>query len=144
MESWLRRHPKLRSLVEDDDEGHTYLSAAGDLLHKVARERLAMGPRAPWPRGDPRPPQEKNHVSGVEHHRPAKWEQFVESLCAIDCVRSVRYDPQALGSRVKFLDGNGGASGYATGPRLGCYRFESRPRRGGRRRRRLLLSIFRS
>lgn len=115
VESWLKGRPELRPLVEDAEDGCTYLSAAGDLLYKVARERLSMGPRAVSPKADPRLPREKNHVSTVEHHRPAGWEQFVERLCDIPYVTSVRYDPQGSGSRVKVIDAVNGIIGVCYG-----------------------------
>ncbi len=105
VESWLHSRPELRDLVEDADDGYTYLSAAGDLLYKVAKERLSMGPRAIWPKADPRPAAEKNHLSGVEHHRPPGWKRFVERICSIDCVTSVRYDQTGYGGpRVRIID----------------------------------------
>jgi hypothetical protein len=106
----------LRSLVEDDTEGHTLLSAAGDLIFKAARERLAMGPRATWPPADSRPPREKDGLSGVLHHRPGGWSQFVTWLCEIDCVRFVRYDAAAGGGpRVKVIDAENGVLGVCFG-----------------------------
>ncbi|MEJ5365821.1 MAG: putative CRISPR-associated protein [Desulfosoma sp.] len=121
VESWLQARPDLRSLVEDADDGYTYLSAAGDLLFKVARERIAMGPRVTWPKADPRPPAAKNQVSTVEHHRPPGWEHYVARLCAIDCVTAVRYDPRARsGSRVKVLDPQNGVVGATYGDTENC------------------------
>jgi putative CRISPR-associated protein (TIGR02619 family) len=112
VESWLKQSPQLRDLIEDGDDGNTYLTAAGDLLFKVARERLAAGPRAVWPEADPRPPEEKNGVSAVAHHRPDGWERFVARLCAVDCVSLVRYDAAAAsGPRVRVLDGDSGVIG---------------------------------
>lgn len=116
VESRLKGCPELRPLVEDGGDGCTYLSAAGDLLHKAAKERLSMGPRAQWPDADPKPPQKKNKVSIVEHHRPTGWEQFVERLCVIDCVISVRYDSQSLSrDRVKVIDAAKGVIGVCFG-----------------------------
>lgn len=116
VESWLKSRPDLRPLVEGGDDGCTYLSAAGDLLYRVAKEQRSMGPRAVWPQADPRPPQEKNGLSGVEHHRPSGWERFVERLCAVDCVTSVRYDPKARGgARVTVIDGENGILGVCYG-----------------------------
>lgn len=117
VESWLNGRPELRPIVEDGGDGFTYLSAAGDLLYKVAQERLTMKPRANWPPPDPKPPGEKNRLSGVGHHRPAGWERFVERLCAMDCVTSVRYDAQALGARVTVLDRANGVIGGCFGDR---------------------------
>ena len=109
VESWLQARPDLRTLVEDDGEGHTLLTAAGDLLFKAARERLNAGPRVLWPEPDPRPPTDKNQVSKTEHHRPDGWKRFVDQLCAIDCVSAVRYDASAHGGpRVKILDATHG------------------------------------
>lgn len=116
VESWLRSRPELRSLVEDDGDGHTLLTAAGDLLFKAARERLGAGPRATWPQADPRPPAEKNHVSSTGHHRPAGWQRFVARVCAIDCVTAVRYDADAHGGpQVKIMDGARGVIGVRFG-----------------------------
>jgi len=116
VESWLKGRPELRSLVEDDGDGHTLLTAAGDLLFKAARERLGTGPRALWPEAGPRPPGEKNQVSSTEHHRPGGWERFVARLCAIDCVTGVRYDAGAHGGpQVKIMDGAHGVIGVRFG-----------------------------
>lgn len=112
VESWLKARPELRFLVEDADDGCTYLSAAGNLLNKVATERLAMGPRAIWPAADPRPPEEKNLLASAEHHRPPGWKRFVDRICRIDAVRAVRYDPRMLrGPRVRTLDAESGIIG---------------------------------
>lgn len=52
----------------------------------------------------------------MEHHRPSGWERFVERLCAVDCVTSVRYDPKARGGiRVTFIDGENGILGVCYG-----------------------------
>jgi putative CRISPR-associated protein (TIGR02619 family) len=116
VESWLRSRPELRSLVEDDNDGHTLLTAAGDLLFKAACERSGAIPRATWPNADPRPPAEKNKVSGTEHHRPDGWDRFVNRLCTIDCVSLVRYDPAVYGgSHVKVIDPIAGALGVRFG-----------------------------
>jgi hypothetical protein len=116
VESWLKGRPDLRSLVEDDGDGHTLLTAAGDLLFKAARERLATGPRAIWPEADPRPPAKKSQVSSTEHHRPGGWERFVARLCDIDCVTVVRYDAGAHGGpQVKVMDPQAGALGVRFG-----------------------------
>lgn len=116
VESWLQGRPELRSLVEDDDDGHTLLTAAGDLLFKAARERLGSGPRATWPEADPRPPGEKNLVSSMEHHRPTGWERFVARLCTIDCVSAVRYDAAAHGGpQVQVMDDLQGVIGVRFG-----------------------------
>jgi putative CRISPR-associated protein (TIGR02619 family) len=115
VESRLKATPELRSLVEDDHEGHTLLTAAGDLLFKAASARRSMGPRAIWPEADPRPPGEKNTLSNVEHHRPTGWERAVNHLCSIDCVKSVRYDNRARGARVKIIASSNGELGVCFG-----------------------------
>lgn len=116
VESWLKGRQDLRPLVEDDGKGFTYLSAAGDLLYKVAKERLSMGPRATWPASAPKQAVEKDHVSKTEHHRPTGWKHFIGRLCAIDCVTSVRYDDEAHGgNRVKLLDPENGVIGIRYG-----------------------------
>jgi hypothetical protein len=105
VENRLKGRPELRPLVEDDAEGCTYLSAAGDLLFQAAQEQLASGPRVAWPEASPVPPKEKNRLSGVEHHRPRGWESFVARLCEIDCVSRIVYDAAAAaGPAVKILD----------------------------------------
>ena len=117
VEGWLRGRPELRPLVQDGDDGNTYLNAAGDLLFRAARERLAAGPRVRWPDPVARPPDEKDGVSGTEHHRPRGWERFVRRLCEIDCVSRVRYDAAAHGGpSVKVLDAHTGAVGVVFGP----------------------------
>lgn len=108
VESRLMAAPELRSLVEDDNAGHTFLTAAGDLLFKAARARRSWGPRASWPTADPRPPKEKDRVSAVEHHRPKGWEGVVARLCSIDCVKSVRFSNSARGAKVEVLTPNDG------------------------------------
>lgn len=116
VETRLKANPELRSLVEDDSDGHTVLTAAGDLLFKAAQERRAMGPRAIWPNADPRPPREKNNLSGIEHHRPKGWERFVDRLCSIDCVKRVRYDDAARGGpKVKIVEADSGVLGVRFG-----------------------------
>ncbi len=116
VESWLHGNPQLRNLVEDDDKGFTYLSAAGDLLYRAAKERRGQGPRAEWPAADSRPPSDKFRVSAISHHRPEGWEKFVNRLCAIDCVTSVRYE-QAIhrGPKVQVIDAETGAIGVRFG-----------------------------
>ncbi len=117
VETWLRGRPELRTLVVDDAEGHTYLNAAGNLLFRAARERLAEGPRATWPTAVARPPADKNGLSGMEHHRPRGWERFVQRLCAIDCIRRVSYDAAAHGGpAVKVLDADAGTLTIRYGP----------------------------
>jgi putative CRISPR-associated protein (TIGR02619 family) len=112
VESWLKARPQLRFLVEDAPDGYTYLSPAGDLLNKVAEERLAMEPRATWPAADARPPEQKNLLASAEHHRPPGWEPFVRRVCEIDAVRAVRYDAGMLrGPRVRILDAGRGVIG---------------------------------
>ena len=110
VESWLKSRPELRPLVERADDGCMYLSAAGDLLYRVAKQRLAMGPRATWPDAEPtKRPEDKILISGREHHRPPGWENFVNDLCTIDCVSSVRYDSTGCSSqRVKIRDPENG------------------------------------
>jgi len=112
VENRLHNCPELRALVQDGGDGNSYLTAAGTLLWRVAWEQHRIGPRAQWPAGDPRPPDDKNHVAAVEHHRPAGWENFVDRLCRIDCVTAVRYD-QAMhvGQRVRILDAAAGDIG---------------------------------
>ena len=117
VESRLKGQPELRSLVEHDGEGYSYLTAAGDLLFKAAGERLGT-PRATWPEAAVRQPSEKNMVSTTDHHRPQGWERFVNHLCDIDCVTFVRYDAAAHGGlHVKIIDAAEGvlAIRYGTG-----------------------------
>lgn len=92
VESWLNARSDLRPLVEDGEDGNTYLSPAGDLLYKVARDRQLVGPPARWPISDINPPERKDGLSAVEHDRPPGWDRFVDRLCRIDCVKRVNYD----------------------------------------------------
>jgi len=114
VESWLKAAPELRTLIEDDEEGYTYLSPAGDLLYQAAKERLAAGEPPTWPDpDDSRLPSEKNHLSGVCHERPKGWERVVERLCAIAFVQAVRYDPTRYGGgRVHIVDASTGTFGF--------------------------------
>jgi putative CRISPR-associated protein (TIGR02619 family) len=117
VESWLRGSPELRPLVEDSGDGHTYLNAAGNLLFEAAKQRLSDRPRARWPDDDARPPDQKDKVSGAEHHRPSGWHEFVRKLCKIDCVTLVRYDAAALGGPpVKMLNAAEGTLAVRFGP----------------------------
>jgi len=105
VESWLKGRPQLRSLVEDSDDGCTYLSSAGYMLYRTAMDKLQSAPRATWPKAVSKSPGEKNKVSSTEHHRPEGWEQFVRVLCEIDCVTVVRYEnTNWSGPRVKIID----------------------------------------
>ena len=106
VESRLRADPEIQSLIEDASDGYSYLNAAGDLLFRVAKE---VGPRAVWPSAVPKPPADKDGLSGMEHHRPQGWRVFVENLCKIDCVSRVSYDQSAFGGETaKVLDGSKG------------------------------------
>jgi len=103
--------------VEDVGDGMMCLTAAGEMLYRVARERLAMPPRPEWPPAVARPPAEKNLLSGEEHRRPRGWEKYVERLCLIDCVKAVRYDASAVSSeRVRVVDPENGILAVCYGP----------------------------
>ena len=109
VENRLKARPELRTLIEDDTDGYSYLNAAGDLLFRVAKERLNLGPRATWPDAVMKQPKEKDRLSGVEHHRPRGWRNFVSRLCEIDCVSQVAYDTDAYGgAKIKILDSSKG------------------------------------
>ena len=106
VESWLNAYPELLPLVEEAPDGYSYLNAAGDLLFSVAKE---VGPRTVWPAAIAKPPDEKNGLSGVEHHRPQGWRTFVNRLSQIDCVSRISYDEAAYGGKaVKILDSSQG------------------------------------
>ncbi len=109
VESRLKASPEIRPLIEDASDGCSYLNAAGDLLFKVAKEQLSLGPRATWPDAVTSTPAEKNGLSDEEHDRPKGWERFVSRLCQIDAVSRVSYDKAAFGGpTVKVLDGDNG------------------------------------
>lgn len=111
--SRLKADPALQPLVEDAEDGCSYLNAAGELLFRAAG---AVGPRAVWPRAAPLPPGDKNGLSGVSHHRPRGWEAFVERLCEVGCVSRVSFDGAASGgAAVKVLDASAGAIGVQYG-----------------------------
>jgi len=117
VESWLKARPELRNLVEEGTGGYVFLSAAGDLLYRAAKERYLAGPRATWPDPNPRPPGEKSRLSGAPHRRPPGWDNLVDRLCRIDCVSSVRYDGAAGGRPpVRVLDADRGAIAVVFGP----------------------------
>ena len=110
----LRADPELHTLVERAPDGYSYLNAAGDLLFSAAR---AAGPRAVWPKAASLPPNQKNRLSRVEHHRPRGWKPFVNRLCRVDCVEIVAYDDEAYGgNRVKSIDESRGILGIRVGP----------------------------
>lgn len=117
VESWLNARPELRPLVanvEIDGESYTDLSAAGELLFEAAKE---FRPRAVWPQPSPNSPEEKYGLSGVEHHRPNGWRQFVDRLCKIDCISYVRYNEDAYGgTNVKIMNSETGTIGVRFGP----------------------------
>lgn len=116
VESRLHQCPEVRTLVEDDGNGYTFLSAAGNLMYKVAKEQHALGPRVTWPPAYPEPADKKNQVSKEEHHRPNGWERFVRRICEIDCVQLVRYDAEAHSARrTKVLDAPNGVIGVVFG-----------------------------
>ena len=106
VENWLKADLELRPFIEDAGDGYSYLNAAGDLLFRVAKE---LEPRVTWPAAVASPPDEKNGLSNVEHHRPKGWRNFVHSLCEIPCVSRVSYDASACGgAEVKILDSDKG------------------------------------
>lgn len=117
VESWLKARPELRPLVANDEidgESYTDLSAAGELLFEAAK---ASRPSAMWPEHSDNSPEQKDGLSGVEHHRPNEWRQFVDKICRIDCVSYVRYNEDAYGGTyVKVLNGEGGTIGVRFGP----------------------------
>lgn len=117
VESWLHTRPELRPLVhnvEIDGVFYTDLNAAGELLFEAAK---ASRPSAVWPESSDNSPEQKYGLSGVEHHRPAGWEQYVDKLCKIDCVTYVRYNKDARGgTNVKVLNGEEGTIGVRFGP----------------------------
>lgn len=114
VENRLKADPELQPLIEDAGDGCSYLNAAGDLLFRVAKE---FGPRATWPAAVASPPDKKDGLSNVEHHRPQGWENFVQRLCQIDCISRVSYDPAAFGGKAtKVLDSAKGVIAVRYGP----------------------------
>ena len=114
VESRLKAHPELQPLIEDAGDGCSYLNAAGDLLFRAAREFV---PGATWPAAVPIPPNKKNGLSDVAHHRPRGWQNFVSRLCEIGCVSRVSYDEAAYGGeKVKILNSDNGTIAVRYGP----------------------------
>ena len=114
VENRLKADPELRPFIEDAGDGCSYLNAAGDLLFRVAKE---LGPRVTWPAAVASPPDEKNGLSDVEHHRPKGWRDFVHSLCEIPYVSRVSYDASAYGGeKVKILNSTKGDIAVRYGP----------------------------
>ncbi len=105
-ESWLKGRPQLRPLVEESGD-HVYLNVAGSLLYKAAKSLQNTQPKAHWPDADPNPPDQKEGVSKVPHHRPNGWEAAVRWLCSIDCVTRVRYDTGTHGGSPVSVTDNG-------------------------------------
>lgn len=109
VESWLNRQEELRAFVEISNDGNTYLNALGILLYDAVKRVQDDRPRVRWPKPFAFPSSTKNCVSRVEHSRPRGWQQFVEKLCNIDCVKSVVYDEAAYGgSIIKVIDARQG------------------------------------
>ncbi len=107
--SRLKADPALQPLVEDAEDGYSYLNAAGELLFRAAG---AVGPRAVWPLAAPLPPSRKDGLSEVAHHRPRGSRAFVKRLCEVDCVCRVCFDQAAsAGNAVKVLNAPTGTIG---------------------------------
>lgn len=113
VESWLKQEPSLRNLVEDGDDGCTYLSPAGQLLYQAALQREAPGEPVEWPQPcDQLPEKKERYFQNKPHHRPQGWERFVDRLLAIAYVESVGfYDGMYQGARVQVLDPERGLIG---------------------------------
>jgi putative CRISPR-associated protein (TIGR02619 family) len=108
-ESWLKGDPSLEPLIETDQDGYIYLNAAGDLLYKTAKVKHS-NEIASRPEPSTIAPEDKNHISNTEHHRPNGWEQYVGRICEIDFVTGVFYDPAAFGrEKLKTLDAEKGS-----------------------------------
>jgi putative CRISPR-associated protein (TIGR02619 family) len=113
---WLAAAPGLRVLVEEHD-GHTFLSAAGDLLFRATRERT----RDETPPETDRLPADKNRLSELAHHRPSGWQAFVDRLCEDKSVTLVRCDTAAFShDPVKVVDGARGILRVRFGPSDGA------------------------
>ena len=111
----LKANPALQPLIENAEDGCSYLNAAGQLLYRAADQ---VGPRAVWPGPAPLPPGDKNGLSKEQHHRPTGWRTFVERLCEVDCVSRVCYDGAAYGGpKVKILNASKGTIGVRWGPK---------------------------
>lgn len=112
VQSWLKARPALQSLVEDAEDGFSYLNAAGNLLFKAAKEQFNLKPPLMWPEPVMHQPHEKDKISSEEHHRPRGWKRFVDQLCRISWVSQVRYDKSILGNaKVKVVDAANGTIG---------------------------------
>ena len=110
-QSRLKANPNLQPLIEEED-GYVSLNPAGDLLFEAAKAQSPLAPPLMWPDPALRQPHDKNKVSKEEHHRPRDWEQFVNRLCHIGCVRQIRYDKNVSGSvKVYVIDADKGIIG---------------------------------
>lgn len=103
VEQRLHGREHLRSLLYDDSDGKTYLSAAGDLLYRAYKEQAHPISMPSWPQPSGRPPAEKDQLSTVAHHRPPGWERVVQHLTEIDCVTSVRFDGDWTGQKAHSI-----------------------------------------
>jgi|GEM_PF-294624 len=97
VEPRLRAEPRLRELTAEGDDGCVYLTAAGDLLVKAHGESLRARSPAVWPPDSRRTPSDKNMLSGVAHHRPDGWAEFIGWLTRVGPVEAVRYDASGAG-----------------------------------------------
>jgi len=119
VESWLKREPALRELVEHHDDGYTVLSAAGLLLYRASQKRVDTEP-VEWPDPTPITPEEKHKGFSEEpHKRPHGWENLISLLSRDVFVTAVKYDNEQRmrhGERVRILDPENGVIGVRYGP----------------------------
>lgn len=88
--SWLKAIPGLGPLVISDNDGFTYLSAAGDLIFKAFRAKKGLS-SIEWPPDSNVTPDQKVHLENAAHHRPDGYPQFIDALAREEYVSSIRY-----------------------------------------------------
>lgn len=97
----LQADPAMDSCFErfaaDDAEPVLGLSFLGSLIVGMIAQESAPGAEFP---DAGTPPEEKNGLSAVRHHRPGGWEQMCRRLCAIPWICRIQYDDSAKGRSV--------------------------------------------
>lgn len=88
--SWLKAIPALEPLVISDNDGFTYLSAAGDLIFKSFRAKRGLS-SIEWPPDSNVTPDQKVHLENAAHHRPDEYLQFIDALAREEYVSSIRF-----------------------------------------------------
>ena len=75
-------------ILVDENDDSAYLSPLAKVFWNKCLELQRC---VTWPEPVDTSPEDKNALSGEEHHRPTGWENFVDRLCKIVYVSQVSY-----------------------------------------------------